>query len=160
MSDLVMVLIGLAVGVVFTGLFAKAMMRSKMVVPERSAHSFDKTCARVERTVEEAEGWSFPMDSFDMSAKLAEKDALPGNVKRIKQYFVCSPPVARRVLGDSPHLSAIMPCTWAVYETSDGSVWLSKMNIPMMSRVMGGVVGQAMGLVGRTETEFMKKVLS
>lgn len=155
----VLLVVGVAIGVVVAGLLAKSMMRSKMVVPERSAHSFDETCARVEQTVGDADGWSFPMAAFDMSAKLAEKNALPDNVRRIKQYFVCSPPVAKRVLGDSPHLSAIMPCTWAVYEKADGSVWLSKMNIPMMSKVMGGVVGRSMAVVADAEAGFMAKVL-
>ena len=27
------------------------------------------------------------------------------------------------VLGASPKLSAIMPCSWSVYELADGSVW-------------------------------------
>jgi len=159
MTGLVMLLVGVAVGVVVTGLCAKSMMRSKMVVPEKSTHSFDETCARVEKTVGDADGWSFPVDSFDMSAKLSEKNALPGNLKRIRQYYVCSPPIAKQVLGDSPHLSAIMPCTWAVYEKTDGSVWLSKMNIPMMSKVMGGVVGESMAVVAEAEAGFSEQVL-
>jgi uncharacterized protein (DUF302 family) len=95
-----------------------------------------------------------------MSAKLAEKGALPDNVKRIKLYFVCSPPIAKRVLGDTPKLSAIMPCSWSVYELSDGSVWLSHMNIAMMSKMMGGVVGQAMSEVAAADARFMEKILS
>ncbi len=159
MPQLVLLLLGVAIGVVVTGLFAKSMMRSKMVVPEKSAHSFDETCARIEKTVGDADGWSFPIESFDMAAKLAEKNALPGNVRRIRQYYVCSPPVAKKVLGDSPHLSAIMPCTWAVYEKADDTVWVSKMNIPMMSKVMGGVVGESMAVVAEAEAGFMEKVL-
>jgi uncharacterized protein (DUF302 family) len=156
----VVLVVGIVIGVILTAVVGIRMMRSKMVVPERSSVSFEETCARVEREVEAAEGWSFPMDSFDMSAKLAEKGALPDNVKRIKLYFVCSPPVAKRVLGDTPKLSAIMPCSWSVYELTDGSVWLSHMNIAMMSKVMGGVVGEAMGEVAAADARFMEKILA
>ena len=151
--------IGVIIGLIAAAAIGVSVMRSKMVVPERSAHSFDETCARVERVVEDAAGWSFPRPSFDMSVKLAEKDALPANIRRIRLYSVCSPPVAARVLGDTPKLSAIMPCSWSVYELADGSVWLSHMNTAMMSRVMGGVVGEAMGIVARADADFMSKIL-
>jgi uncharacterized protein (DUF302 family) len=156
----IVLVVGIVIGLILAAIVGVGMMRSKMVVPERSSFSFEETCARVEREVEAAEGWSFPIDSFDMSAKLAEKGALPDNVKRIKLYFVCSPPIAKRVLGDTPKLSAIMPCSWSVYELADGSVWLSHMNIGMMSKVMGGVVGQAMSEVAAADARFMEKILS
>ncbi len=160
MSIVIAAVVGVVIGLVVAAGVGARMMRSKMVVPEPSSRSFEETCAAVEREVEAAEGWSFPIDSFDMSAKLAEKGALPANVKRIRLYFVCSPPIAKRVLGDTPKLSAIMPCSWSVYELTDGSVWLSHMNIAMMSKVMGGVVGAAMSEVAAADERFMGKILS
>jgi uncharacterized protein (DUF302 family) len=159
MSNIVLLIVGIIVGLVVAGVVGVSVMRSKMVVAEQSSHSFEETCARLESVVGEAEGWSFPNESFDMGAKLTEKGALPDNLKRIKQYYVCNPKVAKTVLGDSPHLSAIMPCTWAIYEKADGSVWIAKMNIPMMSKMMGGVVGKAMGIVAEAEDGFATKVL-
>jgi uncharacterized protein (DUF302 family) len=161
MPDALMwLVIGIVVGVALAAAAGVSMVRSKMVVPEQSARSFDDTCAAIEREVGATDGWSFPMASFDMSAKLIEKEALPDNVKRIQLFFVCSPKIARRVLGARPQFSAIMPCTWSVYELIDGSVWVSKMNIAMMSRIMGGVVGESMGAVAEADKRFMAKVLS
>jgi len=134
-------------------------MRSKMVVPERSSKSFEATCEAVEQVVPAAEGWSFPMDSFDMSAKLEAKGGLPDNVKRIRLYFICNPKVAKIVLGAEPKLSAIMPCTWSVYELSDGSVWVAHMNIGLMSKMMGGVVGRSMAGVAAADEGFLHQVL-
>jgi len=158
-NGLIWLVAGAVVGLVLAAVAGVSMMRAKMVVPERSAHSFEETCARVERAVEEAEGWSFPMPSFDMAAKLAEKGALPDNVRKIRLYFVCSPKIAKRVLGDTPKLSAIMPCSWSIYELADGSVWLGHMNIGMMSKMMGGVVGDAMGTVAKADETFMAQIL-
>jgi uncharacterized protein (DUF302 family) len=157
---LIVIAAGVVVGLVAAAAIGVAVMRSKMVVAERSAHSFDETCARAEQAVAGAEGWGFPRPAFDMAAKLAEKGALPPNVARIRQYSVCLPPVAQRVLGADPKLSAIMPCTWSVYELTDGSVWISRMNIALMSKVMGGTVGAAMDIVARADAAFMAEVLT
>jgi uncharacterized protein (DUF302 family) len=152
-------IVGAVVGVVVATAVMVSMMRTRMVVPERSSKSFEATCEAIETAVPEAEGWSFPMQSFDMGSKLAEKGALPDNVKRIQLYFVCNPRIAKRVLGARPRLSAIMPCSWSVYELDDGSVWLAHMNISMMSRMMGGEVGTAMAEVAAADGRFMEAVL-
>jgi uncharacterized protein (DUF302 family) len=153
------IVVGLIAGIVVVVVVMVSVMRSKMVVPERSARSYEETCAAVESEVAAADGWSFPMESFDMAAKLAEKGALPDTITRIRLYFVCSPKIAKRVLGDTPKLSAIMPCSWSVYELADGSVWLAHMNIAMMSKMMGGEVGAAMSEVAAADERFMEGIL-
>lgn len=159
MNIVIAAVAGLVVGIVATLVAVVAAMRSSMVVPERSDKSFEATCAAIERVVPGNDGWSFPIDSFDMSAKLAAKDALPANVARIRLYFMCKPSVAKAVLGVRPKLSAIMPCSWSVYELADGSVWVSHMNIGMMAKMMGGVVGDSMAGVARDDARFLEAVL-
>jgi uncharacterized protein (DUF302 family) len=155
----VALIIGLIAGTALTAAAMVLTMRSKMVVPERSSESFEATCEAVEKVVPAAEGWSFPMDSFDMAAKLEAKGGLPDNVKRIRLYFICNSKVAKVVLGAQPKLSAIMPCTWSVYELDDGSVWVSHMNIALMSKMMGGVVGSSMARVAEADDSFLSQVL-
>jgi uncharacterized protein (DUF302 family) len=159
MNMTVALIIGLVAGILVTAVAIALVMRSKMVVPERSTKSFDATCEAIENVVPAAEGWSFPMDSFDMSAKLEAKGGLPDNLKRIRLYFMCNPNVAKVVLGAEPKLSAIMPCSWSVYELDDGSVWVSHMNIGLMSKMMGGVVGRSMAGVAQADDEFLHQVL-
>ena len=151
--------VGFVVGVVATAITVVLVMRSSMVVPERSSKSFEATCEAIESVVPGSNGWSFPMESFDMSTKLAAKDAMPDNVKRIRLYFMCKPDVAKKVLGANPKLSAIMPCSWSVYELADGSVWVSHMNIGMMAKMMGGVVGESMGGVAKDDERFLEAIL-
>lgn len=150
---------GFLAGVIFTVVAVVLVMRSSMVVPERSSKSFDATCAAIEQVVPGTEGWSFPMESLDMSAKLAAKNAMPENIARIRLYFLCNPEVAKTVLTANPKLSAIMPCSWSVYELTDGSVWVSHMNISLMAKMMGGVVGRSMGHVAQTDDRFLEAVL-
>ena len=152
-------IIGVVAGIFITVVAVVVTMRSKMVVPERSFKSFEATCEAIENVVPGTEGWSFPMESLDMSAKLVAKDGMPDNVKQIRLYFMCNPKVAKVVLGAEPKLSAIMPCSWSVYELTDSSVWVSHMNISMMSKMMGGVVGTSMGEVAEVDERFLERVL-
>lgn len=152
-------ILGFILGLITAIVAVVLTMRSSMVVPERSSKSFETTCAAVEKVVPGNDGWSFPMESLDMSAKLAAKDAMPANVKRIRLYFMCNPKVAKNVLGANPKLSAIMPCSWSVYELDDGSVWISHMNISMMAKMMGGVVGESMGGVAKADKQFLEAIL-
>ncbi len=151
--------VGIVIGIVVAIAAMVLMMRSQMVVPERSGKGFEETCRAIEEVVPGADGWSFPMESFDMSAKLAAKNGLPDNLSRVKLYFMCNPEIAKRVLGAQPKLSAIMPCSWSVYEREDGSVWVSHMNIGLMARMMGGVVGESMGTVAEVDRRFLESVL-
>ena len=155
----VVLMVGVVVGVVITALAVVGLMRSKMIVAHRSSRSFEETCAAIDRVVPAGDGWSFPMPSFDMHAKLAEKGQAPDGMRRIQLYFVCKPGVAKRVLSDTPKIAAMMPCSWAVYELDDGSVWLATMNIGMMSRMFAGDVAAGMGEVAAADERFMPEVL-
>jgi len=159
MSVSVALIVGVIVGVVITALAVVGFMRSKMIVPHRSARTFEDTCAAIERVVPAADGWSFPMPSFDMYAKLAEKDQAPAGMRRNRLFFVCKPGVANRVLSDTPKIAAMMPCSWAVYELEDGSVWLATMNIGMMSKMFAGEVAAGMGEVAAADEKFLPEIL-
>lgn len=64
------------------------------------------------------------------------------------------------VLSATPKMAAIMPCSWAVYELEDGSVWLATMNISMMARMFSGPVASAMGEVAAAADAFLAQVLA
>ncbi len=160
MGMAVALVVGIVVGAVATAIVAVLAMRRFMVVPAPSPRSFEDTCTAIEEAVGAAEGWSFPMPALDMYAKLAAKGVAPANLRKIRLHFVCAPAIARRVLTDSPRMSAIMPCSWSVYEQADGSVWVSKMNISLMARIFSGEVKRAMTEVGDADDRLMKQVLS
>lgn len=159
MSGVVAALMGAAVGSVVTALLIVRLMRTRMVVPMASARSFEATCAAVECEVPAAAGWSFPAPALDMFAKLDARGHAPAGLRRIQLYFVCNPSIAGRVLSAAPQMAGIMPCSWAVYERTDGSVWLAKMNIGLMARMFTGAVGTAMGEVAAADEGFMASVL-
>lgn len=152
--------LGFVAGVLATVGAVAFLTQQRMVGAAPSSRSFEATCAAVESVVGEAEGWSLPMASLDMMRKLADKGHVPKGLRRVRLFFVCNPGIAARVLGERPEMAGIMPCTWAVYERSNGSVWLAKMNIGLMARLFGGGVGPAMREVAAADERFLGRVLA
>jgi uncharacterized protein (DUF302 family) len=56
-------------------------------------------------------------------------------------------------------VSGIMPCRFAVYETHEGKVMISKMNIGLLSKAFGGVIQQVMGEVAEEEKAMLEGVI-
>ena len=158
MSLVMAVGFGVLAGAIVTAVAVMVTMRQRMVVPQRSERSFDETCAAVESTVP-GDGWGFPMESLDMTGQLREKGAVPDGVRRIRLYFVCNPKIAARVLSHTPAMAGIMPCSWAIIEKDDGSIWLSKMNVGLMGKMFPAPIRRAMGEVAAADTRFMDRVL-
>ncbi len=159
MTVLVATAIGIGVGAFVTGAFVLLMMRSRMVVPQRSEQSFEATCAAIESEVP-GDGWGFPMEPLDMTGQLREKGVAPDGIERIRLYFVCNPRIAGRVLSHTPAMAGIMPCSWAVIEKNDHSVWLAKMNVGLMAKMFPAPIRHAMGQVASADERFMASVLT
>ena len=52
-----------------------------------------------------------------------------------------------------------MPCRVGVYETKDGQVYISEMNIRLMSKMFGGIIEKVMGRVAEEEEEMLKDII-
>jgi len=159
MNPYVALVIGLILGIMLTGFAVLQLMRKKMVVARKSGRSFEDTCSAIEDVVGREKGWGFPIQTWDFYERFKEKGCVPKGFRKIKVYFVCNTKLASGVLEDTPSMAGIMPCSWAVYEKEDGSVWLSKMNIGMMALMFSGVIGRAMAQVEEADEKFLGEVL-
>lgn len=159
MNSIGAAVIGLVVGVVLTAGAVLWLMRTRMVVARKSRRSFEDTCEAIDRVVGRTKGWGFPIPTWNFYQRFQEKGCVPKGFRKIKVYFVCSTKLASGVLEDTPAMAGIMPCSWAVYERDDGSVWLSKMNIGLMAKMFSGVIKQAMQQVEAADEEFLAEVL-
>ncbi|MEN8170793.1 MAG: DUF302 domain-containing protein [Pseudomonadota bacterium] len=70
----------------------------------------------------------------------------PGRIKVLK---LCHPSIASKMLtpDDSKYVGAMMPCSVAVYEKSDGSTYVSSMNMGLMATMFGGEIGDTLNQV-------------
>lgn len=159
MNPVAMLIVGLLLGLALALGVGVSLMRTRMLTPHRSRRSFEDTCAAVERVVGAAADWGMPIPSQDLFATLVKHGQVPPTLKSFRVFFVCNPKLAARMLTLAPAMAGMMPCSWAVYEDADGRVFLSKMNVGLMSRMFGGEIGSIMGRVGRSDEAFLAEVL-
>ncbi len=159
MNPVVMFIAGLIIGMALIISLVITVMRTRMVVAHRSGRTFEDTCATIEKVVGEAKGWGFPIETWNFYETFAKKNLVPKGFVKLKVYFVCNSALASRLIEDTPSFVGMMPCSWAVYEMEDGQVYLSKMNVGLMSMMFSGVPGASMKEVGRVDDIFLAEVL-
>jgi len=119
-----------------------------MIHEQRSPYDFDKTVATIVNNAKE-NNWLVPK-VYDFQASLTQHGQTdPGKIKLIK---LCRPEYAAKMLSNeaSRYVSVMMPCSVSVYEKSDG-VYVSSMNMSLMSTVMGGEIGEILGKVAEDD---------
>ncbi len=134
------------------------VMKSKMVIAIKSKYNFEETCKKLEEVVPKGEGWGFPIPAWEFYKSQLKKNLTYDNIKNCKIYFVCKSVYANKVVRDDPKWSGIMPCSWAVYEMTNGDTYIAKMNISLMSMMFSGILGSVMKKVSNEEEEFIKAV--
>lgn len=112
----------------------------QMLLERESPLNFDDTLARIEKNAK-ALGWKVPKKwkvNFRGNMKRATgKDIGPNKVLKM-----CEPNAAVELLGQDRYkmLTAMMPCTIAVYVKTDGKTYVSMMNLSLMGKMYGGDV--------------------
>ena len=66
---------------------------------------------------------------------------------RVKIVTLCNPHYANRILDDDKDkiVTTMMPLGLGVYETKDGAVYISEMNVGLMGMMFGGTIADVMG---------------
>lgn len=140
-SVVVGVLVGMVAGAILCGGAIVAAMPSMMIATEESRLDFDETVAALEKSVAD-HGWVVST-VMDMNKSMAKHGVEFG--PRVKVVKLCNPEYAKSVLTTDRHVSTLMPCSVAVWEGDDGKVYLSKMNMGLMSKLFGGNIAEVMG---------------
>ena len=143
-----------ALGAFGLGVFATLIIffvtaPSLMMLEDESKYDFDTTITRFEEELE-AGGWSV-LEIHDMQAVL---DGHGHDVDAIKIYELCSSEYSAEILAldDERIVSPLMPCRVSIYEKSDGTTYISRMNSSLFARPFGGVINDVMQIAAE-ETE-------
>lgn len=113
-----------------------------MLIERQSPLDFESTLTRLEENAK-AQGWKVPSKwkvDFQRNLKrVTGTDIGPNRVLKM-----CEPAAAAKLLvkDEYKQLTALMPCTIAVYEKSDGKTYISMMNLDMMGKMYGGDVAE------------------
>ena len=114
--------------------------RFDMLVEVSSPLGFEETLERLEQNAK-ALGWKVPgkwkVDFQRNLEKVTGTDIGPNRVLKM-----CEPNAAAKLLlkDEYKQLAAMMPCTIAVYQKSDGRTYISMMNLKAMGEMYGGDV--------------------
>jgi len=112
----------------------------QMLVEVASPLGFEETLERLEANAKEM-GWKVPkkwkVDFQQNLLKVTDTDIGPNRVLKM-----CEPFAAAKLLLKDEYkmLTAMMPCTIAVYQKSDGRTYIAMMNLEVMGEMYGGDV--------------------
>ncbi len=114
-----------------------------MVNEVESPSTVDETVARITK-VAEGEGWKV------LGVRKLHESIKQGagiEVRPVHVVELCHPAHAGKILKEdvARPVSVFMPCSIAVYEKTDGKVYVASTNAALLGRVFGGVVAEVMG---------------
>jgi uncharacterized protein (DUF302 family) len=133
----VFLILGFIAGIIFAGIAISVSSGEMMVKEFKSPYDFDKTVETVAQRINSAKGWHVT-EIIDQNKEVKENGGYDiGNFKIIKY---CHGGYSSRMLDtdDRKKIGNMMPKTFAVYEKSDGQVFVSTMNGGIMGKLFGG----------------------
>ncbi len=156
MNKFIIFLVGLVVGIILATFLIWNVMPGLMLDVKKSKFGFDVTVDAIEEKAKKS-GWKIP-NTYRLDASLKKAGY---NIKRIHVFSLCKPEHAYEVLrkDDNKKVAAMMPCRISVYETENGSVYTTSMNIGLMGSMFGGDVGKTMKKVANEEEKILNDVI-
>lgn len=149
-------IIGLILGIVITFLVVFYSSPALMFKEHKSKHDFETTIVELEKTVTE-KGWLIPhVNNLQASMQKYGYD-----VQQVKVYEICKPELAQRILSqdDERIVSSLMPCRVAIYEKSDGNVYISFLNAKLMAKPMVKLIRETMEVAARETDEILEPLI-
>ena len=142
-------LVGFLAGVLITFLVIFISTPSLMLKENKSKYDFETTLAEIEKSVESI-GWKIPHVN-DLQATMHK---FGKDVQQVKVYEICNPEHAYKILKQNNEriISSFMPCRIAIYEKSDGFVYVSRINAGLISKPMNKIIRKTMAIAA-SETE-------
>lgn len=134
---IIFTIFGILAGILFSGI-ALNLSAGKMMLKEiKSPYDYDKTVQTIVSRVDAMPEWHV-VTVYDMNKEVTEHGGKPIGKYAIIKY--CSGLYASEMLSadDRKVLGAMMPKAFAVYEKSDGQVYVATANGAIMGKLFGG----------------------
>jgi len=138
-TTVVSLIFGFLAGIIFTGIVISVSSGEMMVKEFKSPYNFEKTVEVIQNRINGKEGWHVT-ETIDQNKEVSENGGFPiGNFKIIK---FCNGSFAARMLkeDDRKKIGNMLPKSFAVYQKSDGQVFVSAMNGGIMGKLFGGEI--------------------
>ena len=150
-------IIGMVVGFLICGIVVWKTMPQMMLTVKKSNYDFEETFSRIEDSII-AHDWDIQR-IYDMQECMESYGY--ENIKNISIFSLCKPENVAEILNDDKNkkVTAIMPCRMGVYEDSNGEVYVSRLNIALMSKMFGGVIEEVMSGVAKDEADILEGII-
>lgn len=154
-STLVYIILGFMAGILFSGA-AISISTGEMLVKEiKSPYDFEKTVTVMSERINAKEGWHVTGIIDQNQEVMAHGGYSIGNFKIIKY---CSGSYSADMLqaDDRKKMGNMMPKSFAVYEKTDGQVYVSTMNGAVMGKLFGGEIERIIEKVSLEVEDMMR----
>ena len=152
---IVTLVFGFLGGLIFSGVLMSVSAGEMMVKEFKSPYQFDKTVEVLSNRINNAEGWVVT-EIIDQNKAVVKNGGLAiGNFKIVKY---CHGMYAYEMLkaDERKKIGNMMPKSFAVYEKSDGQVFVSTMNGAMMGKIFGGEIERIIETSGKEVEGIMR----
>jgi len=150
-----MFIAGLFSGVIIIGAFFAFVFPRLIFSVSESKFDFSQTA---ETLIESAgnNSWSI-LHQYDLQETMTKKGY---EVKPVKVFSICKPDISYRILKDdnNRHVSAMMPCRVTIYEKADGKTYISRMNVGLFAKLLGGKASAVMVDAYRGSEDVLKTI--
>ena len=114
----------------------------QMLIEVPSPLGFEETLAKLEENAK-ALGWKVPGKwKVNFQANLKHVTGIDIGPNQVIKMCAPTPAAQLLVKDEYKKLTAMMPCTLAVYVKSDGKTYVSMMNLELMGQMYGGDVAE------------------
>jgi uncharacterized protein (DUF302 family) len=123
-------------GIAVTFIFGVIFLRHSLINEYQSKLGFEETVAALGTEAKATKGWLVRKPSCSLPQ--------PKDKTKITAMKLCHAKYASDLLDDenSRKVSAMIPCTFAVYQKSDGKTYISRMNVSLLGSLLGGKSGK------------------
>ncbi len=150
-------IIGLILGFLICGIIVWKSMPNMMLNVDQSKFGFDETFNLIEDSIINHD-WDIQRiyDIQECMQFYGHED-----MRKVSIFSICKPDNVAKILKDDKNkkVTAIMPCRIGVYEDSQGIVYVSRLNIALLSKMFGGVIEEVMQGVAKDESDILKGII-
>ena len=123
---------GILWGVAGSFIFGAIFLRNSLINEYQSKLGFKETIAQLGSDIKLKQGWMVRTSSCSLPN--------PENGSRAVAMKLCNGQYASELINDESarKTAAMIPCTFAVYQKSDGKTYISRLNMKLLGTLLGG----------------------
>jgi len=123
---------GILWGVAASFIFGVIILRHSLINEYQSKLGFKETVTQLENDIKSQKGWLVRTSSCSLPN--------PKDGTRAIAIKLCNGVYASELINDEStrKTAAIIPCSFAVYQKSDGKTYISQLNISLLGSLLGG----------------------